>query len=86
MEIAFGVRSARDCQTNQGERAFRIEADHPPNQIALHPREKRKRDNTMNVASLICVLVILLFRFDSTGQITPRQKILNFLKYRSSDA
>jgi len=86
MEIAFGVRAARDCQTNQGERAFRIEADKPPNQLALHPREKRKRGNTMTVASLICVLVILLFGLNSTGQIKPPQKISSFLKSRSSDA
>jgi hypothetical protein len=35
----------------------------------------------MTVASLICLLVILLFRFDTTGQINPRKKISNLLKY-----
>jgi hypothetical protein len=41
----------------------------------------------MSVASsVVCLLVILLFRFDSTGQIKSLQKILEFLTSRPSDA
>ena len=47
-------------------------------------------EEVMSITLIICVLVILLFGFDSTGQVRTQlalkiaQEIANFLKYRSS--
>jgi len=47
-------------------------------------------EEAMSITLIICVLVILLFGFDSTGQVRTQlalkiaQEIANFLKYRSS--
>jgi hypothetical protein len=49
-------------------------------------------EEAMSITSIIFVLVILLFGFDSTGQLGTQlalkiaREILNFLKYRSSKA
>ena len=51
-----------------------------------------RSEKAMSITPIVFVLIILLFGFDSTGQVGTQlalkiaQEISNFLKYRSSKA